>query len=386
MIATEYGEVTQWATNRYRAVGFLLASLTSPNIIEPPDIALVMTPISPVINVSGSAEYVATTRYQFHESVCVVRGKDPRQLALAQSAQVYPEILAKTNVSFVTDEVVVRSSKSALHTILGYQGSGSDIYPPTIYMTLGMIVPEVVVVDQVICVLGDDGKWPKPEPFVWKSNLSLLLIEELVQSINVPSLSLVMTPVAPTVSVSSNTIINVPYVFMRMTPVAPTLTITGAPIVNVLPLNLTMTPVAPAIQVSNFGVNPNPISLTMTPIAPTVTVGTAIQGALNVGRVVTEPKYVAAIELLSPPFNFANHISSGETIIAAQITASVYSGVDPSPSSILSGSAIIDGTKVNQMMRVGVVGCVYELLCSVLTSHNQTLQQTTYFYVEPNLP
>ena len=105
-----------------------------------------------------------------------------------------------------------------------------------------------------------------------------------------------------------------------------------------------------------------------------------------VGRIVTEPKLIGATSQLEPPFDFSLYMDAGETLLTATVVSSVYSGVDPTPSAIRSGSPVIDGNRVDQMMRGGVEGCVYELLCTATTSLGQTLQQSTYFYVEPHLP
>ena len=105
-----------------------------------------------------------------------------------------------------------------------------------------------------------------------------------------------------------------------------------------------------------------------------------------VGRIVTEPKLIGATTQLEPPFNFSLSMDSGETLLSATVVSTVYSGVDANPSAIRKGAPVIDGNRVDQMMRGGVEGCVYELLCTAHTSFGQTLQQTTYFYVEPHLP
>jgi hypothetical protein len=107
----------------------------------------------------------------------------------------------------------------------------------------------------------------------------------------------------------------------------------------------------------------------------------------HVGRIVTEPKYQGETAELVPPFNFSNWMDASETIVTYGITVSVYSGVDPLPSIIKSGAPWVENrTEVHQLFTGGVLGCVYELLCEVITSAGQTLQQTTYFYIEPELP
>lgn len=105
-----------------------------------------------------------------------------------------------------------------------------------------------------------------------------------------------------------------------------------------------------------------------------------------VGRIVTIPKYLGTTALLSPPFNFAQALAAGETLLTAATVATVYTGVDANPSAILQGGPQINGASVNQMMTGGILGCVYDVVCTVTTNKGQTLQQSTYFYVEPYLP
>ena len=104
------------------------------------------------------------------------------------------------------------------------------------------------------------------------------------------------------------------------------------------------------------------------------------------GRIVTEPKFIGATAQLAPPFDFSRGLDAEETLLTASVVATVYSGIDSNPAAIRSGAPVINGNKVEQMMKGGREGCVYELLCTVTTSLGQTLQQSTYFYIEPNLP
>lgn len=54
----------------------------------------------------------------------------------------------------------------------------------------------------------------------------------------------------------------------------------------------------------------------------------------------------------------------------ASVTASVLTGTDPSPSSILSGSPSISGTKVLQFVIGGVSGVTYKLVFQVDTDES----------------
>lgn len=84
--------------------------------------------------------------------------------------------------------------------------------------------------------------------------------------------------------------------------------------------------------------------------------------------------------------DFISRLGPTETILSAITTASVYSGTDPSPSSIVSGSATFAGTKVNQYLQAGVLGVMYELLFTITTSLGQTLEMAAFWTVEPDLP
>lgn len=98
-------------------------------------------------------------------------------------------------------------------------------------------------------------------------------------------------------------------------------------------------------------------------------------------RVTLEPKY--AFEVKKQVFDFASALAVGETISTQTVTATVYSGTDSSPSSIISGSASASGTKVTQAITGGVVGVVYYLTCSITTSASQTLKQVGYLTILP---
>lgn len=100
-----------------------------------------------------------------------------------------------------------------------------------------------------------------------------------------------------------------------------------------------------------------------------------------------EPLLDGAVKKVT--FDFLGDLAIGETLSTAAVTASVFSGTDASPSSLVSGSASISGTVVTQLLSAlagGVLGVVYELLCTVTTSAGQTLKQAGYLSVVPDLP
>jgi hypothetical protein len=82
-------------------------------------------------------------------------------------------------------------------------------------------------------------------------------------------------------------------------------------------------------------------------------------------------------------FDFISRLAVGETISTATVTAVVYSGVDSTPSALISGSAAISGTQVTQLTVGGVLGVVYLLTCSVTTSGSQTLVLEGFMGVVP---
>jgi len=84
-------------------------------------------------------------------------------------------------------------------------------------------------------------------------------------------------------------------------------------------------------------------------------------------------------------FDFLSSLAISEAISTQSVAASVFTGVDASPSSIISGSASASGSIVTQKITGGTVGVVYTLVCTITTSAGQTLQLAAYLYVEPTL-
>ena len=88
-------------------------------------------------------------------------------------------------------------------------------------------------------------------------------------------------------------------------------------------------------------------------------------------------------ETISQVFDFISLLAIGETLSTASVAATVYSGTDASPSSIISGSASISGTKVTQLITGGTLGVTYSLVCTVTTSASQTLTLMGFLAVVP---
>lgn len=102
------------------------------------------------------------------------------------------------------------------------------------------------------------------------------------------------------------------------------------------------------------------------------------------GRITLPGKYLS--EAVFARFDFTSQLAVGETISSASVTASVWSGTDPSPSAIVSGAASISGAVVRQLIIQGVLGVVYELLCTAITSLGQSIEISAYQAVVPDLP
>lgn len=84
-------------------------------------------------------------------------------------------------------------------------------------------------------------------------------------------------------------------------------------------------------------------------------------------------------------FDFAGEMSYGETIDTNVVTATVWSGTDASPSSLISGVPSSTGGVVTQAITGGVTGVIYELTCEVTTSLGQTLQSIALLAIEQDV-
>lgn len=106
--------------------------------------------------------------------------------------------------------------------------------------------------------------------------------------------------------------------------------------------------------------------------------------AIYGGRVTIPAKKLGETVII--PFDFISKLSVNETIISAVCFASVYTGIDPSPSSMIAGTATIQGTIINQLIAGGVLGTIYDLLCRITTSLGQVIELTAFLAVIPDLP
>ncbi len=88
-------------------------------------------------------------------------------------------------------------------------------------------------------------------------------------------------------------------------------------------------------------------------------------------------------EMKNVTFDFTSYLAISETISTQSVSVAVYSGTDPAPASLISGSASASGAVVTQAITGGVVGVMYTLLCTITTSAAQTLQMSASLTVLP---
>lgn len=96
-------------------------------------------------------------------------------------------------------------------------------------------------------------------------------------------------------------------------------------------------------------------------------------------RIELQPKITGETALYSFPFA----VPTGVTISSAVTTATVYSGTDASPSSLINGSATISGATVSQSITAGSVGVIYYIKCTATLSDGQILAIGGYLAVVP---
>lgn len=80
-------------------------------------------------------------------------------------------------------------------------------------------------------------------------------------------------------------------------------------------------------------------------------------------------------------FDFSGELGASETISTQNVVASVYSGTDANPSAIIDGPASTVLKVVTQSITAGVVGVIYQLLCTVTTSLGRTFQKSSYLAI-----
>ena len=82
--------------------------------------------------------------------------------------------------------------------------------------------------------------------------------------------------------------------------------------------------------------------------------------------------------------DFGPFLESGETIGSAVVSVSLYTGADPTPEEILFLSPEVTGSVVEQRIRAGVPGVIYEVTIKVTTSDARELTATALQAVIPD--
>lgn len=118
------------------------------------------------------------------------------------------------------------------------------------------------------------------------------------------------------------------------------------------------------------------------PIAPPILPGG--QGVRHMGRVIVDPAKIG--EAVTIPFDFISGLEAGEVLTSASTTARLYTGTDGAPQSIISAAASVGGTIALQQVTPTIVGNIYDLTCTVITSLGNVLSLDAYFAIVPGLP
>ena len=87
-------------------------------------------------------------------------------------------------------------------------------------------------------------------------------------------------------------------------------------------------------------------------------------------------------ETVAYGFDFQKVLATGETISTATFSSELVEGTDPSPGTMISGSATISGTKVTQLITGGVDDAIYRIVCEITTSLSQTIHGTGLLQVQ----
>jgi hypothetical protein len=101
-------------------------------------------------------------------------------------------------------------------------------------------------------------------------------------------------------------------------------------------------------------------------------------------RKVVLPTKIFSETVIYRQFDFISLLYVGETITSATASAFLYSGSDPSPGSIISGSATVSGTVVSQMLTGGRPGTIYIVTVAAQTNIGETIELSGYLAVTAN--
>lgn len=91
------------------------------------------------------------------------------------------------------------------------------------------------------------------------------------------------------------------------------------------------------------------------------------------GRTEILPKQTG--ETRTQSFDFTADLAALETISSQSCTAIVFSGTDPTPNTIISGGSTATGAVVSQKLTGGILGTLYTITCTIITSNSNTLKK-----------
>jgi len=84
--------------------------------------------------------------------------------------------------------------------------------------------------------------------------------------------------------------------------------------------------------------------------------------------------------------NFISQLSSGEAVTSVVVTASVFAGVDATPSSVISGTASLSQNTATQIVTAGTPGVIYLLAWAATTNLGNNLIIYGYLSVLNSTP
>jgi hypothetical protein len=87
-----------------------------------------------------------------------------------------------------------------------------------------------------------------------------------------------------------------------------------------------------------------------------------------------DPKDVGETDTVS--FDYSAMLTSGDSIVSASCSCYLFSGSDPAPGAVLTGSSTIAGLVVLQQVTGGIDGNNYTVRCSITSAQGRILVQS----------
>ena len=98
-------------------------------------------------------------------------------------------------------------------------------------------------------------------------------------------------------------------------------------------------------------------------------------------RILIPPK--AVTEVRTSPVDFSPFCTAGQLLSTVTVAVSVYSGTDATPPTF---TATVSGQVVNVLETGGLLGVIYMVKISAVTSGSNTLVVAYYLALIPDLP